>query len=195
MEAVKPVNMIDGERDTCPALLALYYPFVQHSHFPEFQSGKYTYRFLGFCVVLTALSRLRGCALNSRFLGVRSGVQLDILLLHPCFNTFSRGFLAASQRNIQDGDFSLLALCSMAFLIVTNGIFSPLCRRFTLTVPVCPSPAHRCESNERNTAPYRFTEHSFWLCHFGICECPILCHSGIVWRFISSRTMPKRHNQ
>lgn len=124
------------------------------------------------------------------------GVQwLDILLLHPCFNTFSRGFLAASQRNIQDGDFSLLALCSMAFLIVTNGIFSPLCRRFTLTVPVCPSPAHRCESNERNTAPYRFTEHSFWLCHFGICECPILCHSGIVWRFISSRTMPKRHNQ
>lgn len=123
------------------------------------------------------------------------GVQLDILLLHPCFNTFSRGFLVASQRNIQDGDFSLLALCSMAFLIVTNGIFSPLCRRFTLTVPVCPSPAHRCESNERNTAPYRFTEHSFWLCHFGICECPILCHSGIVWRFISSRTMPKRHNQ
>ena len=129
------------------------------------------------------------------FSGFARGSMVDVLLLHPCFNTFSRGFLAASQRNIQDGDFSLLALCSMAFLIVTNGIFSPLCRRFTLTVPVCHSPAHRCESNERNTAPYRFTEHSFWLCHFGICECPILCHSGIVWRFISSRTMPKRHNQ
>ena len=60
------------------------------------------------------------------------GVQwLDILLLHPCFNTFSRGFLAASRRNIQDGDFSLFALCSTAFLIVAIGIFSPLCRRFT----------------------------------------------------------------
>lgn len=51
------------------------------------------------------------------------GVQwLDILLLHPCFNTFSRGFLAASWRNVQDGDFSLFALCSTAFLIVANGI-------------------------------------------------------------------------
>lgn len=39
--AVKPVNMIDGERDTCPALLALYYPFVWDAHFPGFQSEKY----------------------------------------------------------------------------------------------------------------------------------------------------------
>ena len=91
--AVKPVNMIDEERDTCPALLALYHPFVRYTHFPVFQPEKYTYCFLGFGVVLTALSRLRGCALNSRFLGVRSGLNGWILpLLHPRFNTFSRGF-------------------------------------------------------------------------------------------------------
>ena len=120
--------MIDEERDTCPALLALYHPFVRYTHFPVFQSEKYTYRFLGFGVVLTALSRLRGCALNSRFLGVRSGLNGWVLpLLHPRFNTFSRGFLAASRRNIQDGDFSLFSLCSMVFLIVANGISSPLC--------------------------------------------------------------------
>ena len=71
--AVKPINMIDGERDACPALLALYHPFVWHTHFPGFQSEKYTYRFLGVCVVLTALSRLRWDVLSSRFLGVRSG--------------------------------------------------------------------------------------------------------------------------
>lgn len=136
--AVKPVNMIDGERDTCPALLALYYPFAWDAHFPGFQSEKYTYRFLGFCVVLTALSRLRGCALNSRFLGVRSGLNGWILpLLHPRFNTFSRGFLAASRRNIQGSDFSLFTLCSIAFLTGTNEMFSPLCRRFTFAGLTC----------------------------------------------------------
>ena len=124
--AVKPVNMIDEERDTCPALLALYHPFVRYTHFTVFQSEKYTYRFLGFGVVLTALSRLRGCALNSRFLGVRSGLNLILPLLHPRFNTFSRGFLAASRRNIQGSDFSLFTLCSIAFLTGTNGMFSPL---------------------------------------------------------------------
>lgn len=65
------------------------------------------------------------------FSGFARGSMVDVLLLHPCFNTFSRGFLAASRRNIQGGDFSLFALCSTAFLIVANGIFSPLCRRFT----------------------------------------------------------------
>lgn len=60
------------------------------------------------------------------FSGFARGSMVDVLLLHPCFNTFSRGFLAASRRNIQDGDFSLFALCSTAFLIVANGIFSPL---------------------------------------------------------------------
>lgn len=33
---VKPVNMIDEERDTCPALLALYHPFVRYAHFLYF---------------------------------------------------------------------------------------------------------------------------------------------------------------
>lgn len=130
--------MIDEERDTYPALLALYHPFVRYTHFPVFQSEKYTYRFLGFGVVLTALSRLRGCALNSRFLGVRSGFNGWILpLLHPRFNTFSRGFLAASRRNIQGGDFSLFTLCSIAFLTGTNEMFSPLCRRFTFAGLTC----------------------------------------------------------
>ena len=123
--------MIDGERDTCPALLALYHPFVRYTHFPVFQSEKYTYRFLGFGVDLTALSRLRGCALNSRFLGVRSGLNWILPLLHPRFNTFSRGFLAASRRNIQGSDFSLFTLCLIAFLTGTNEMFSPLCRRLT----------------------------------------------------------------
>jgi len=63
--------------------------------------------------------------------------MVDVLLLHPCFNTFSRGFLAASRRNIQDGDFSLFALCSTAFLTVANGIFSPLCRRFAFAGLAC----------------------------------------------------------
>lgn len=178
-----------------PLFLRYIIPSCGTLIFPDFSRKNTPIVFSGF-VWFSRLCHGFAGVLSSRFLGVRSGFKGWILpLLHPRFNTFSRGFLAASQRNIQDVDFSLLALCSMAFLIVTNGIFSPLCRRFTLTVPVCPSPAHRCESNERNTAPYRFTEHSFWLCHFGICECPILCHSGIVWRFISSRTMPKRHNQ
>ena len=71
------------------------------------------------------------------FSGFARGSMVDVLLLHPCFNTFSRGFLAASRRNIQDGDFSLFALCSTAFLIVANGIFSPLCRRFTFAGLTC----------------------------------------------------------
>lgn len=50
------------------------------------------------------------------FSGFARGSMVDVLMLHPCFNTFSRGFLAASRRNIQDGDFSLFALCSTAFL-------------------------------------------------------------------------------
>lgn len=152
---VKPVNMIDEERDTYPALLALYHPFVRYTHFPGFQSEKYTYRFLGFGVVLTALSRLRGCALNSRFLGVRSGFNGWILpLLRPRFNTFSRGFLAASRRNIQDGDFSLFSLCSMVFLIVANGISSPLCRRFAFAGIACLGERERDVS--RSIIPWLF---------------------------------------
>lgn len=95
--AVKPVNMIDEERDTCPALLALYHPFVRYTHFPVFQSEKYTYRFFGFGVVLTAFSRLRGCALNSRFLSVRSGlngwgITLASSSLQHVLSRLSRGF-------------------------------------------------------------------------------------------------------
>lgn len=117
--------------------------------------------------------------------------SLDILLLRPRFNAFSRGFPEGYSRR----RFFFVRSLFDDFLIVANGTFSPLCRRFTLTAPACPSSAHRCESKERNASPYRFTERSFWLCHFGICKCPILCHSGIVWRSTSSRTMPKRHNQ
>lgn len=128
---VKPVNMIDEERDACPALLALYH-FREIRSFPVFQSENYTYRFLKFGVVLTASSRLRWCVLSSQFLGGSFGAQwLGILLLHPCFNMFSRGFLAASRRNIQGGDFSLFTLCSIAFLTGTNVMFSLLCRRLT----------------------------------------------------------------
>ena len=150
--AVKPVNMIDGERDTCPALLALYYPFVWDAHFPGFQSEKYTYSFLGFCVVLTALSRLRWCTQQP----ISRGSMVDVLLLYPCFNTFSRGFLAASRRNIQDGDFSLFALCSTAFLIVANGIFSPLCRRFAFAGLACLGEQERDVS--RSIFPELFVE-------------------------------------
>ena len=82
--------------------------------------------------------------------------SVDVLLLHPCFNTFSRGFLAASRRNIQDGDFSLFALCSMAFLIVANGIFSPLCRRFALAGLACLGEQERDVS--RSIFPELFVE-------------------------------------
>ena len=66
------------------------------------------------------------------------GAQCWVLpLLHPRFNTFSRGFLAASRRNIQGSDFSLFTLCSIAFLTGTNEMFSPLCRRFTIAGLTC----------------------------------------------------------
>lgn len=84
--------MIDEERDKYPALLALYHPFVRYTHFPVFQSEKYTYRFLGFGVVLTALSRLRWCTQQPISRGSLGVQWFDVLLLHPCFNTFSRGF-------------------------------------------------------------------------------------------------------
>ena len=72
---VKPVNMIDEERDACPALLA-HITFVRYAHFLYFQSENYTYRFLKFGVVLTASSRLRWCVLSSQFLGgARSGLN------------------------------------------------------------------------------------------------------------------------
>ncbi len=118
----------------------------------RFQSEKYTYRFLGFCVVLTALSRLRWCTQQP----ISRGSMVDVLLLYPCFNTFSRGFLAASRRNIQDGDFSLFALCSTAFLIVANGIFSPLCRRFAFAGLACLGEQERDVS--RSIFPELFVE-------------------------------------
>lgn len=183
--------MTDEERDACPALLALYHPFVWHAHFPGFPSGKYTYPILGLGKILTALSRLRWRTRQSISRGSLGVQWLDILLLRPRFNAFSRGFPEGYSRR----RFLFVRSLFDDFLIVANGTFSPLCRRFTLTAPACPSSTHRCESKERNASPYRFTERSFWLCHFGICKCPILCHSGIVWRSTSSRTMPKRHNQ
>ena len=150
--AVKPVNMIDEERDTCPALLALYYPFVWDAHFPGFQSEKYTYRFLGFCVVLTALSRLRWCTRQPISRG-SLGVQW---LMFSCFIHALTRSLAAFSRLHQDGDFSLFALCSTAFLIVANGIFSSLCRHFAFAGLACLGEQERDVS--RSIFPERFVE-------------------------------------
>ena len=94
--AVKPINMIDGERDACPALLALYHPFVWHTHFPGFQSEKYIYRILGFGKVLAALSRLRWRAQQSISRGSLGVQGLDITLasssLQHVLTRLSRGF-------------------------------------------------------------------------------------------------------
>ena len=109
--AVKPINMIDGERDACPALLALYHPFVWHTHFPGFQSEKYIYRILGFGKVLAALSRLRWRAQQSISRG-SLGVQCWIF---SCFILASTRSHAALRRNIQGGDFPLFVLCSIVF--------------------------------------------------------------------------------
>ena len=108
---VKPINMIDGERDACPALLALYHPFVWHTHFPGFQSEKYIYRILGFGKVLAALSRLRWRAQQSISRG-SLGVQCWIF---SCFILASTRSHAALRRNIQGGDFPLFVLCSIVF--------------------------------------------------------------------------------
>lgn len=90
------------------------------------------------------------------FSGFARGSMVDVLMLHPCFNTFSRGFLAASRRNIQDGDFSLFALCSTAFLILANGIFSSLCRRFAFAGLACLGEQERDVS--RSIFPELFVE-------------------------------------
>lgn len=129
---VKPVNMIDEERDACPALLALYHPFVRYAHFLYF-SRKITLIVFSNLAWFSQLHHgFAGAYSAANFSGARSGLDgLGILLLHPCFNMFSRGFLAASRRNIQGGDFSLFTLCSIAFLTGTNAIFSLLCRRLT----------------------------------------------------------------
>ena len=106
--AVKPINMIDGERDACPALLALYHPFVWHTHFPGFQSEKYIYRILGFGKVLAALSRLRWRAQQSISRG-SLGVQCWIF---SCFILASTRSHAAFSR-LHGGIFkAAFSLCS-----------------------------------------------------------------------------------
>lgn len=120
-----------------PLFLRYIIPSCGTLIFPDFSRKNTPIVFSGF-VWFSQLCHGFAGVLSSRFLGVRSGLNGWILpLLYPRFNTFSRGFLAASRRNIQGSDFSLFTLCSIAFLTGTNEMFSPLCRRFTFAGLTC----------------------------------------------------------
>lgn len=121
--AVKPVNMIDEERDAYPALLCSISSFREIHSFSCISVGKIHLSFSrvwrGSHGFVTA-SRVRTQQpISRRSLGAQ---WLD----YHCFILASTRSLAASRRNIQGSDFSLFTLCSIAFLTGTNGTFSPL---------------------------------------------------------------------
>ena len=128
---VKPVNMIDEERDACPALLALYHPFVRYAHFLYF-SRKITLIVFSNLAWFSQLHHgFAGAYSAANFSGlVRGsmvGYSLASSLLQHVLTRLSRGFTEEYSRR----RFLFVHLCSIAFLIGTNGMFSPLCRRFT----------------------------------------------------------------
>ena len=96
MGTVKPVNMIDEERDACPALLALYHPFVRCAHFLYF-SRKITLIVFSNLAWFTQLHHgFAGAYSAANFSGlVRGstvGYSLASSLLQHVLTRLSRGF-------------------------------------------------------------------------------------------------------
>ena len=89
---LKPVNMIDEERDACPALLALYHPFVRYAYFLYF-SRKITLIVFSNLAWFSQLHHgFAGAYSAADFSAFARGSMVGLPLLHPRFNTFSRGF-------------------------------------------------------------------------------------------------------